>query len=63
MSADAGMDGKTRFTGTQSMPLKKFFASAQLQRFDFERALIDQMVPFDRDALTASAAACDLTRR
>jgi hypothetical protein len=36
---EAGMDGKTRcvgFTGTQSMSLKKFFASALLQRFDFE---------------------------
>jgi hypothetical protein len=44
------MDGKTRwvgFTGTQRTSKKKFFASALLQRFDFERALIDQMVPFD----------------
>jgi hypothetical protein len=32
------------------MSLKKllaFFASALLQRFDFEQALIDQMAPFD----------------
>jgi hypothetical protein len=27
-----------------------------LQRFDFERVLIDQMISFDRDALQARAA-------
>jgi hypothetical protein len=30
--------------------LLDFFDSDVLQLFDFERVLIDQMVPFDRDA-------------
>jgi hypothetical protein len=48
------MDGRTLgFTRTQRMSLKKvraFFGSGMLQLFDFEQALIDQRVPFDRDA-------------
>jgi hypothetical protein len=31
--------------------LLDFFAQDMLQLFDFERVLIDQMIPFDRDAL------------
>ena len=31
--------------------LLDFFDQDMLQLFDFERVLIDQMIPFDRDAL------------
>gem|GEM_PF-5304212 len=31
-----------------------FFDSDRLQLFEFERVLIDQMIPFDRDALEGS---------
>ena len=44
---------KTEGGPDESMSLKKlleFFDSDRLQLFEFERALIDQMIPFDRDA-------------
>jgi hypothetical protein len=45
----AGQD----FVFLEHVPKKllDFFDSDMLQLFDFERVLIDQMVPFDRDAL------------
>jgi hypothetical protein len=36
--------------------LPDFFDQDMLQLFDFERVLIDQMIPFDRDALQGRRA-------
>jgi hypothetical protein len=40
-------------SGLEHVPKKllDFFDQDMLQLFDFERVLIDQMIPFDRDAL------------
>jgi hypothetical protein len=50
---DAAQTGFTGILALRACPEKllDFFDQDMLQLFDFERVLIDQMIPFDRDAL------------